>query len=115
MEKPKTLMKAKVPMSETGMVTAGMMVARQSCRKRKMTTMTMPMASAMVISTSRMESDTTVVVSTAMMPWRPGGKDFWSSASLRRQRRSTSRALAFESCWMPTPIASWPEKRRLVL
>ena len=48
MEKPKILMKAKVPMSETGMVTAGMMVARQSCRKRKMTTMTMMMASPMV-------------------------------------------------------------------
>ena len=46
MEKPKILMKAKVPMSETGMVTAGMMVARQSCRKRKMTMMTMMMASA---------------------------------------------------------------------
>ena len=38
MEKPKSLMKAKVPISETGMVTAGMMVARQSSRKRKMTT-----------------------------------------------------------------------------
>ncbi len=45
MEKPKILMKAKVPMSETGMVTAGMMVARQSCRNRKMTMMTMMMAS----------------------------------------------------------------------
>ena len=46
MEKPKSLMKAKVPISETGMVTAGMMVARQSSRKRKMTAMTMTMASA---------------------------------------------------------------------
>src|SRR5271169_5980976 len=36
-EKPKILMKAKVPMRETGMVMAGMTVARQSCRKRKMT------------------------------------------------------------------------------
>ena len=52
MEKPKTLMKAKVPMSETGMVTAGMMVERQSCRKRKITAMTMRIASPMVTSTS---------------------------------------------------------------
>jgi len=34
-------MKAKVPMSETGMVTAGMMVARQSKQNRKITVMTM--------------------------------------------------------------------------
>ena len=59
MEKPKILMKAKVPMSETGMVTAGMMVARQSCRKRKMTMMTMMMASPMVVTTSWMESPMT--------------------------------------------------------
>jgi len=48
----KILMKAKVPMSETGMVTAGMMVARQSCRKRKMTTMTIIIACPMVVTTS---------------------------------------------------------------
>src|ERR1039458_3004544 len=60
MEKPKSLMKAKVPINETGMVTAGMMVARQSKRNRKMTTMTMAMASVRVVSTSRMESPTTV-------------------------------------------------------
>ena len=41
MEKPKSLMNANVPISETGMVMAGMMVARQSCRNRKMTMMTM--------------------------------------------------------------------------
>ena len=52
MLKPKILMKAKVPTSETGMVTAGMMVARQSCRKRKMTMMTMMIASPMVVTTS---------------------------------------------------------------
>jgi hypothetical protein len=39
---------AKVPISETGIVTAGMMVARQSCRKRKMTMMTMMIASPCV-------------------------------------------------------------------
>ncbi len=48
MEKPKILIKAKVPTSETGMVTAGMMVARQSSRKKKMTMMTMTIASASV-------------------------------------------------------------------
>ena len=66
MEKSKILMNAKVPISETGMVTAGMMVARQSSRKRKMTAMTMTMACASVTSTSRMESPTAVVESKAM-------------------------------------------------
>src|ERR1700751_517840 len=40
MEKPNILMNANVPISETGMVTAGMMVARQSSRNRKMTAIT---------------------------------------------------------------------------
>ncbi len=77
MLKPKILTNAKVPMSETGMVTAGMMVARQSCRKIKMTMMTMMTASPMVWTTSLMESPITVVVSTAITPFMPGGKDFF--------------------------------------
>src|ERR1039458_6337890 len=81
MEKPNILMKAKVPISETGMVTAGMMVARQSSKKRKMTVMTMKMASARVTSTSRIESPTTVVESKAMAYSSPGGKLFESSTS----------------------------------
>ena len=79
MEKPKILINAKVPISETGMVTAGMMVARQSSRKRKMTTMTMTMASPSVTSTSRIESPTTVVESKAMAYSSPGGKLLESS------------------------------------
>ena len=66
MEKSKTRMNANVPISETGIVTAGMIVARQSSRNRKITRMTMPMASASVTSTSRIESPTTVVESNAM-------------------------------------------------
>ena len=53
------------PTSDTGIVTAGMTVARQSCRNRKITTMTMMTASASVVSTSLIESDTTSVESTA--------------------------------------------------
>jgi len=51
-EKPKTLMKANVPISETGIVTAGITVARQSSRKKKMTMMTMITASSRVVTTS---------------------------------------------------------------
>src|ERR1700742_2905850 len=65
MEKPNILMKAKVPTSETGMVMAGMTVARQSSRKRKMTAITMAIASSRVEMTSFTESPMTVVVSKA--------------------------------------------------
>src|SRR5580692_5318732 len=74
-EKSKILMKAKVPTRETGIVMAGMMVARQSSRKRKMTTMTMTIASPSVPTTSRIESPTTVVVSNGMTYVMPGGND----------------------------------------
>src|SRR5271169_4285197 len=39
-EKSKILTNANVPISETGIVTAGIMVARQSSKKRKITTIT---------------------------------------------------------------------------
>src|ERR1700678_4823474 len=80
-EKPKILMKANVPISETGIVIAGMMVARQSSRNRKITTMTMMIASPSVPTTSRMESPTTVVVSNGMTYVMPGGKDLASSSN----------------------------------
>src|SRR5580700_4684865 len=81
MENPKILMNRNVPISDTGIVTAGIIVARQSCRNRKMTIMTMTIASASVFSTSRIESETTVVVSTAIIPFNPGGNDFCNSAN----------------------------------
>src|SRR5271165_2319876 len=80
MEKPKILIKAKVPIRDTGMVIAGMMVARQSSRKRKITTMTMTIASPRVPTTSRMESPTTVVVSNGMTYVIPGGNDLAKSS-----------------------------------
>src|SRR5581483_4869385 len=74
-EKSNILMKAKVPTSETGMETAGIIVARQSSKKRKMTAITMRMASPNVPTTSRIESPTTVVVSKGITYFRPGGND----------------------------------------
>src|ERR1035437_7794791 len=108
-EKPKSLIKAKVPISETGIVTAGIMVARQSSRKRKMTVMTMKTATTRVTSTSRMESPTTVVESKAMAYSSPGGKLFDNSFNAALAWLSTSRALALESCMTPTPMAGRPE------
>ena len=96
-ENPSSLTKAKVPISETGMVTAGMMVLRQSARKIKMTRMTRTMASIRVLSTSRIDSPTASVVSNAFSYFMPGGKCWDSRSSSARTRRSTSRAFAVES------------------
>src|ERR1700760_4026071 len=84
MENPKTLMNAKVPINETGIVMAGMTVARQSSRKRKITTITMMIASPSVVTTSLIESPTTVVVSNGITYFNPGGNvwDSFSSAAL---------------------------------
>src|SRR5258707_10925805 len=64
-ENPKALMNIKVPTSDTGIVIAGINVLRQSCKNKKMTAITSAMACSSVISTSRMDSLTTLVVSKA--------------------------------------------------
>src|SRR5581483_717182 len=113
-ENPKILMNAKVPTSETGMVTAGMMVARQSNKNRKMTMITIMIASSSVVTTSLTESPTTVVVSNAITYFIPGGNDFDKFSSAALAALSTSSAFAFDSCWTPTPMASCPLYMRLV-
>src|SRR6266700_3729266 len=97
-EKPKIFVNANVPISDTGMVTAGMMVARQSRRKRKITTITITIASTSVTMTSRMESPTTVVESKAIAYSSPGGKLLESSFNAALACASTVRELAVESC-----------------
>src|ERR1700756_3423418 len=108
MENPKILINAKVPTNETGMVIAGMIVARQSSKKRKMTTITIMMASPSVVTTSRIESPTTVVVSNGITYCSPGGKVLASLSSAALASVSTWRALALLNCCTPTPMASWP-------
>src|SRR5438270_6077388 len=73
MENPNNLTKMKVPTRETGMVAAGISVVRQSCKNRKMTKITSVMAPPKVKTTSRMESETTEVVSKATLYFNPGG------------------------------------------
>src|SRR3954453_23261555 len=92
MENPNILMNANVPISDTGMVTAGIMVARQSSRNRKMTMITITMASSRVVITSLTESPTTVVVSNAITYFIPGGNDLDKSCSAALAALSTSKA-----------------------
>src|SRR5437868_3324031 len=108
MEKPSALTKMKVPTSDTGIVTEGMTVERQSWRNRKITMITSAIASSKVLTTSLIESETTFVVSKATLYFSPGGKLFESRSSSASAWRSTSIALALESCVTPTPTAGYP-------
>ncbi len=66
-ENPSSLTNANVPISDTGMVTAGIKVLRQSSRKTKITRITSTMAVPSVLSTSRIDSPTASVVSNASL------------------------------------------------
>ena len=54
--KPSAAMTAKVPISETGMATIGMIAARQVCRNTITTMTTRTTASKMVLQTSSTDS-----------------------------------------------------------
>ena len=75
-EKPSSLTKANVPISDTGMVIAGIIVVRQSCRKMKITRMTSTIASSKRAQHISIDSPTASVVSNANWYFMPGGKRF---------------------------------------
>ena len=62
-EKPSADMTAKVPISETGIVTAGISVARKSCRKTSTVRMTSTAAMKSVLMISAMDARTTSAAS----------------------------------------------------
>jgi hypothetical protein len=55
MVKPSTSISAKAPISDTGMVTSGISVARKLRRKKKMISSTSSIASPMVLNTASIE------------------------------------------------------------
>ena len=111
-EKSNSLMNAKVPISDTGIVIAGMTVLRQFCRNRNMTRMTRPIASASVHSTSMIDSRTTTTLSNATCHSSPGGKFCLRRSIVSTTPVNVSIALADGSSEMPMPCASRPRKRR---
>ena len=62
-EKPSTFISANVPISETGMVMAGISVVRQLCKNKNTTAITSRIEIASVLSTSRIDSLTNGVAS----------------------------------------------------
>src|SRR5207253_5689066 len=110
-EKPSRCTNANAPTSETGIVNVGISVARQLWRKKNITSTTSPIAIASVLSTSRIDSWTTVVVLNAIAYCRPGGNDFDSRWSSVMTAVLTSSALADGSAMTPKPTASRPWNR----
>ena len=79
-----------------------------------MTRTTSTMASNSVLTTSRIESFTTVVVSNEIWYVMPGGNDRFEPLELRpRSCCMTSSALAVGSWMTPKPTASKPLKREV--
>ena len=112
-EKPISFTNANAPMSETGMVMAGMSVLRHVCRKTKITSTTRMIASTSVFSTSAIDASTTSVVLNETRYTIPGGKTAARRSSSAVTARSTSSELAAGSWVTPKPTASTPWKRRL--
>ena len=84
----------KEPSSTTGTVIAGIRVARQSCRKMKMTATTSRMATIRVWITSWIDSLTKVVVSTGKAAFMPSGKVDSSCPTLALTAATVLSALA---------------------
>ncbi len=61
-EKPISFTNANAPISDTGIVIAGISVLRHVCRNTKITRTTSTMASMSVVTTSRIDASTTSVV-----------------------------------------------------
>ncbi len=71
-----------------------------------MTSTTSAIASTSVVTTSRIDSATTVVVSNAMSTFSPGGKRFDSRTISALTSRNTCSAFAVGSWRTPKPTAS---------
>ena len=98
-------------MIDTGMASAGMIVARSVARNRKMMRMTSPAVISSVSRASAMERWTKIVPSNAMFSVTPAGNASRIAGSSRCTPAATSSTLAFD--WRTTPMktASLPEYR----
>ena len=93
-EKPAASRTAKTPIRDTGMVRAGTMVARKSCRKRYTTSSTITAVMARVEIISVMEAWTKRVESYMTSASTPSGNRDLSCSSWARTSVATCRALA---------------------
>ena len=98
----------RVPIRETGMATPGIIVARQFCRKIKMITKTIRVASIRVLYTWLMDASTKMVVSKGTSHSRPWGKTLLIPSMDCRMSLAVFSALAPGSRYIAIPAESLP-------
>ena len=108
MVKPSRYMSAKAPISETGMVTIGMSVARNERRKKKITSTTSAIASTMVVNTAAIERSMNTELSLPISTDMPSGSDSLTRGSTSRTACETSSGLATACLMTPTVIDGCP-------
>ena len=105
-EKPNSYMTLKAPISDTGMVTIGISVARSERRKRKITSTTSTIASTMVWNTLSIEAcdeDRAVVADVDLHALRQTWRR--SAAASSRTASETSSGLAVDCLTTPSATA----------
>ena len=97
-----------MPISATGMLTAGISVARQSRRNRKMTAITIRTARPSVISTSWIAPSMKIASSAVTKIDTSSGRI--ASISAMAARTEAEMSSVFEPAWrmMPIPRPVWP-------
>ena len=107
-EKPATYRNVTAPISETGMVTSGIIVARQSRRNTKITSATSTIASRMVVNTLEMDSSMNTEESNEMISFIPSGKRLVDFRDLARAAWDRSSALAVDCRIRPSDTEGLP-------
>ncbi len=102
-----------MPISATGMVSAGISVARQSRRKSQITATTMTTASASERATSSSAPWMKAASSPVTKRLTPSGRIGWSSATMARMLCEISRVLLCAWRMMPIPSPPSPFERRI--
>ena len=110
-EKPVSQIAATVPISATGMVIAGMIVARAERRKAKITTTTITVASPMDFITSFIEPSMKVPSSDVTISWTPSGIADCSSATATATSCEIDSVLPTDCRVISRPTAVWPLTR----
>ena len=112
--KPNAYIKPNAPISDTGIVTMGMTVARNDRKKKKITNTTSTIASPIVWNTDLIERSMNTDVSYATMSRIPAGSVSFILSTSARTAFDSSSGLA--TCCLFTPMLSdgLPLKREIV-
>ena len=114
MVNPNAYISANAPISDTGMVTMGMMVARRLLRKKKITSTTSAMASPIALKTDWIERSMNTDVSYATMKRIPAGAASLSLTTSARTALDRSSGLATACLMTPMFSDGLPLKREIV-